>query len=361
MALPSQADPEAPADIPLLFALEGGELLPASDSGIKIVVFLENADGTMVANGRIEVTDTSKPVMIPFMEGAVKLTALIMNCCLENKNAKVTIAAGPYIASVSPNPAVRGGTVTVKGLSFGTIQDTGTLYLDGRELSSVTSWNNSQIVFTIPADALSGALKVVPAGGAASNEVRLEVEEPPQGSFEFLQSWSKKHYPSGSIVPDTIDFTASVSGRVINAINPLITLKDFNVDNAKIVEASNMKRSEVVTVEGTIAVTLSTLLISPTSPTFKSVYSYSNPKLLWYEDGVLIGTYQDMHFSWTVDSDETYENDLDLYVAYDVEQKDYRRETEDSAFTLYSTNNYVSKVFHLRIDVIKDVPDWGTP
>jgi len=102
--LPGQADPENPVGYPLLFTLVGGEILPEDDRGVKIVAFLEDIDGTMVPNGRIEVTDISEAVMFPFHEDAQKLTMLIMNCHLDDRNVQVVIRTVPYIEMLSPNP-----------------------------------------------------------------------------------------------------------------------------------------------------------------------------------------------------------------------------------------------------------------
>jgi hypothetical protein len=305
--------------------------------------------------------------MIPFHADARSLTALIINGYLEATNASVTVSAGPYIEKISPNPAEPGARITLQGLSFGASRGTSKVYLGDAEVADILLWNNTRIEFTLPADAESGKGRVV-ANGSASNEVQLEVEtvEPDPHSFTFVKSWSKGHFPSGwGVEPDTIDFTATVSGRVVNAINPVIELKDFsNSDNSKLVRISNMKRAEAVTVEGTINVALSTYTVSPTTssiPQHRYVYTYSNPRLVVYEDGVLRAQLPDMNFSWIFDAPETYENDIDLYVTYDVETKRYYREKEEDSLSLVETSTGTSQEFHIYIDVIKDVPNWGTP
>jgi hypothetical protein len=326
------------------------------------VVFLEDAYEDMVANGRIEIKDVSKPALIPFKQDAVYLTGLIMNCYVENKNVKVTVSAGPYIESAAPNPAENGDDVTLKGISFGATKGTSKLYLGGKEIQ-VKSWTNMQIVFTIPDDAKSGKVKVV-VKNSSSNEVQLDVgeEEPEPASFNFSRAWTDTFFPSGwGISEDSIDFTASVNGQVSNAINPKITLKDFyNSDSSKIVEVANMKRNEVVTVSGKVHMTLSTMTVSPEAPRTRYVYTYSNPKLVRYEDDVLKETYPGMDFNWVVASDGIY-NDTDIYVEYSVEEKHYTRPTENDPFTYVDTSKYKIKEFHLQINVNKDVPDWGTP
>ncbi|MFA7426068.1 MAG: IPT/TIG domain-containing protein [Desulfosarcinaceae bacterium] len=368
LALPGQADPAAPADFPLLLKLEDGEILPG-EGGVKIYAFIEDADGDMLAGGDIEIKDVSQPVMIPYMPDAAHLTVLILNSYIENKNVKVTVSAGPYIESVAPNPAEWGDAVTVQGVSFGADQGDSTLHLGDAAITDITSWSNSRIVFNVPNESTSGKIKVV-VNGAETNEVELEVIEPEPPGFDFVQSWSVQHgagsWGTEPLQPDTIDFTATVSGKVLNAINPSIKLKNFNVDNAKIVEISNMKQNEPVTVQGTIVMALSASTVAPTNPSRRSFYEYyPNPRLSVYRDGVLVATSPDLNFSWTFDS-EGYFYDLDLYVEYDCYEEAWKYvqsiiDPEDSSWILESMGTYTTKVFHLRFDILKDVPNWGTP
>lgn len=182
------------------------------------------------------------------------------------------------------------------------------------------------------------------------------------GAFNFLNTWAKKHFPSGwNIAVDTIDFSANVNGRVVNAQNPVITLKDYyNSNNSKIVEVTNMKRNEVVTVSGTINMALSTFIVSPEAPKTRMVYTYSNPRLVRYVSGVYQETYPGMNFTWVVASDGIY-NSTDLFVEYDVKTDRYVRDEETDPFVFSDSSNAKSQEFHLTIKVNKDVPDWDTP
>jgi hypothetical protein len=92
---------------------------------------------------------------------------------------------------------------------------------------------------------------------------------------------------------------------------------------------------------------------------------YPNPRLSVYRDGVLVATSPDLNFSWTFDS-EGYFYDLDLYVEYDCYEEAWKYvqsiiDPEDSSWILESMGTYTTKVFHLRFDILKDVPNWGTP
>ncbi len=83
---------------------------------------------------------------------------------------------GPYLESAAPDPAERENTVTIKGRSLGASQGASKLYLDAKEMSQIISWNNDQIVFTLPNDAVPGKVKVI-VNGMVSNEIQLNIKE----------------------------------------------------------------------------------------------------------------------------------------------------------------------------------------
>lgn len=185
-------------------------------------------------------------------------------------------------------------------------------------------------------------------------------------TFNFLQSWEKVHWPTGDREAATINFTANVNGQVENALNPSVTLKNFNVDNAKLVEVSNMKFVEDIIVSGTINMSLSAFTITAIGYDYndgsireENVYTYSNPQLVRYVNDVWVETYPDMNFRWEAFSD-TYYNDTDLYVEYTVAVDGWYRSSGGQV--TYTDEIYQNqKMFHLKIDAIKDVPSWGTP
>ncbi|MEA3357796.1 MAG: hypothetical protein U9R17_00040, partial [Thermodesulfobacteriota bacterium] len=120
--------------------------------------------------------------------------------------------------------------------------------------------------------------------------------------------------------------------------------------------------SEVVTITGTVAETLSSHTISPMAPDCKFIYTYSNPKLVRYEGDVSVETYPDMNFSWVIPSEESeWYYKTGIYVEYDLEVQRYSQEDENAPFTHDKTTTFKSKVFHLVIEANKDVPEWDTP
>ena len=221
MMVPSQSGSEEQESFPLVIKLENGELLSGSDSGIKIVAFIEDMNETMIDGGMVEITDVSKPVEIPFMEGGEYLTVLVMNCYTEDKNVKVTVSAGPYIEYMSPNPAVPGATVTLNGVSFGASQGTSTLQLGSEEMTEIASWTDTEIKFTLPATAESDKVKVT-VGDVASNEVELSVGET-EGNWEmFLDIWNvddscentMPHYWDFMKIQDRMPVSVASDGKV---------------------------------------------------------------------------------------------------------------------------------------------------
>lgn len=220
MMIPDQSDTEEQESFPLIFKLENGELSSSKDSGIKIVAFIEDEEENGIENGKIEITDVSKPVQIPFMEGGVYLTVLVMNCYVEDKDVKVTVSAGPYIEFLSPDPAVPGGNVTVTGVSFGATQGKSTLHFGNEEMTP-TTWSDTEITFTLPATAESDKVKVT-VEKVASNEVQLNVGET-AGNWEMLlEIWGENdgcddampHYWDFMRVGDQIPVTVTNSGTV---------------------------------------------------------------------------------------------------------------------------------------------------
>ena len=277
MALPGQADPAAPADFPLLLKLEDGEIL-SGEGGVKIYAFIEDAAGDMLAGGDIEIKDVSQPVMIPYMQNAANLTVLILNSYIENKNVKVTVSAGPYIESVAPNPAEPGEAITLEGLSFGASKGTSSIYLGNEEMTGITSWSDTRIVFNLPAEATSGAVSVM-VDGNASNPVELKMKEPEPVGFSFTQNWFKMYgYSTGD--PKTINFSADVVGTVSNAKDPSITLENCNAENARTIVLSRIGIDETITVQGAINVMMDKTTVRSTGPDGWEEYTFSNPNVI---------------------------------------------------------------------------------
>lgn len=100
-----------------------------------------------------------------------------------------TVTTAPYITSVFPTAGGFGTTVEVQGSNFGTSQGSSTLTLNGIAIpsSSINSWQNTSLEFTVPTGSTTGNLAVT-VGGVASNAVPFTVNPSPtitSGSSTF--------------------------------------------------------------------------------------------------------------------------------------------------------------------------------
>jgi hypothetical protein len=82
-------------------------------------------------------------------------------------------AAGPTIATVTPNSGVPGTAVTITGTNFGASQGTSTVTFNGTA-ATATAWSATSITATVPTGATTGNV-VVAVGGQASNGVAFTV------------------------------------------------------------------------------------------------------------------------------------------------------------------------------------------
>jgi len=118
-------------------------------------------------------TDSQIVVHVPSTATTGPLT-VVANGLGSNTNFTFTFY-NPVITSITPSAAPVGGTVTVAGSGFGSIQGQSTV--DFNNLSpSGGSWSDTSITVQVPANATSGAVTVV-RGGIASNAVSFTVLE----------------------------------------------------------------------------------------------------------------------------------------------------------------------------------------
>jgi hypothetical protein len=87
--------------------------------------------------------------------------------------ADVVGPAAPVITSLSPTSGTSGTAVTISGSSFGSSQGTSTVRFNGTT-ATVTSWNATSIVATVPGGATTGPV-VVTVNAVASNGVQFTV------------------------------------------------------------------------------------------------------------------------------------------------------------------------------------------
>ena len=93
------------------------------------------------------------------------------------------IDASPSISSLSPARAKLGDTITVNGSNFGGLQDTSTVTFakdgGGRTTATASSWSNTAIHVTVPADAAKGDVIVDVLGYDSSGAAFTLILPPP--------------------------------------------------------------------------------------------------------------------------------------------------------------------------------------
>ncbi len=205
-------------------------------------------------------------------------------------------------------------------------------------------------------------------GGYVVESEKVKIAATTNSDIQFTKTWEKVHWPSWHPELATIVFTVKGTGDV-QAIKPLIELKDFaNSKDSKIIKVSHVKRNENVIITGSLQPTLSKTKIEPYAPLAKSIYVYSNPKLVrckeYYSEEQIVERYSGLDFSWTAPVDPGaggYYYKTHVYIVYDLHVEDYRRPDEDSSFVLASTSDGETAVFHLQLEVTKDLAEWETP
>jgi Glucodextranase, domain B/IPT/TIG domain len=89
-----------------------------------------------------------------------------------------TVTPAPSITSLAPNTGAIGSVVTITGTNFGPAQGNGSVKF-GTTTATVTSWNPTSIVASVPTGAVTGNVVVTAAGGVASNGISFTVTAAP--------------------------------------------------------------------------------------------------------------------------------------------------------------------------------------
>jgi RHS repeat-associated protein len=82
-------------------------------------------------------------------------------------NVSVTVGSTPFVTGISPNLGGAGASVTIAGSNFGATQGTSTVTFNTTNATTITSWNNAQVIATVPSGATTG-LVTVTVGGVQS-------------------------------------------------------------------------------------------------------------------------------------------------------------------------------------------------
>jgi len=166
---------------------------------------------------------------------------------------------GPVIASLSPLGGPAGTTVTITGAKFGDAQQPTKAVTFNQTIAVATSWNDTQIVATVPSGATTGNVVVV-AGGLASNGLPFTVGPTDSAEWVLLPSGVLEHtkWLDGSrlrrvlgndlnrscvvllpnkTVNDLADVIVNQKGRYVAAVDPDKTFRGL-VDRSAVLETS---------------------------------------------------------------------------------------------------------------------------
>src|SRR5580765_7533620 len=74
--------------------------------------------------------------------------------------------AAPTISTLTPTSGAVGASVTIAGTGFGATQGTSTVKFNGTTATTISSWNATSIVATVPTGATTGNVVVTVSGVA---------------------------------------------------------------------------------------------------------------------------------------------------------------------------------------------------
>jgi hypothetical protein len=98
----------------------------------------------------------------------------------------------PPIYLLSPSVGTAGTGVTITGANFGSLQGAGTVTFNGVP-ATVSSWNSTTIVTSVPGTATTGPV-VVTANGVASLGVTFSVDPPDSDGDGLPDSWELQYF-----------------------------------------------------------------------------------------------------------------------------------------------------------------------
>ena len=84
----------------------------------------------------------------------------------------------PTVSTLSPTSAAVGYSITISGSTFGASQGASTVYFNGVQATTITSWSDTQIVATLPSGASTGPVTVVENGVGSNTNVLLKIYNP---------------------------------------------------------------------------------------------------------------------------------------------------------------------------------------
>lgn len=162
----------------------------------------------------------------------------------------------PYLSSLTPNRGQTGDSFTLTGYNFGDTQSSSTVAISSTSVDTYTSWNDTQIVVTVPGLAAIGNHDViVTTSVGASNAVSFEVLA---GSFSSsvrpeIISISPTSFPANKFIGSEITikgnyFLEGIYASLYNVQTSWITLNTISLKEniLKIKIPTNISLEEII-------------------------------------------------------------------------------------------------------------------
>ena len=105
-------------------------------------------------------SDTAVTLQVP--AGATSGSVTVTTFGVTSNSVPLTVIAAPSVASISPLTGATGSYVTIDGSGLGSQQSSSTVDFNG-VVAEVSSWSNTEIVATVPANMISGPVNVTVA------------------------------------------------------------------------------------------------------------------------------------------------------------------------------------------------------
>jgi YD repeat-containing protein len=116
---------------------------------------------------------SSNSIQVPVPSGATSGNVVVTVSGQTSNSLPFTLVPPPLLTALFPSAAQVGGTVAIHGAHFGATQGTSTVTFNGTA-ATPTSWSNTRITTTVPAQASTGNIVVV-IGNATSNGLAFTV------------------------------------------------------------------------------------------------------------------------------------------------------------------------------------------
>ncbi|MBT6563099.1 MAG: hypothetical protein HON76_11305, partial [Candidatus Scalindua sp.] len=132
------------------------------------------------------------------------------------------IADGPCLWSINPNAGYEGAGMSANGIRFGDPQGAGEIDYQGAT-GTATSWNDTDIVTSVPVGAMDGNVTVTDDGGQVSNGIYFDVLHVPPGTPYIVYNTSCSGRPSSPtpwIGREDVCRNMQLSVRFNEAMNP---------------------------------------------------------------------------------------------------------------------------------------------